>query len=172
VAIAAALVPPIATSGLALSLGDFPLAIGALLLFVINMVTIVLASMASLWMVGIRNLKKTSRWTVIAGSVVIVSVLALGGYLSLQPQEYELTEELPTGLVKAVQESLGTDYGLDSLAVAYDELGVQLNVVVVGKTPAPEELATEVRTVASDHYDQPVRVRLLTRIAIDVDSVD
>jgi uncharacterized hydrophobic protein (TIGR00271 family) len=171
VAIAAALVPPIATSGLALSLGDFPLAIGALLLFSINMVTIVLASMTSLWLVGIRNLKKASRWTAIAGSVVIVSVLALGIYLSLNPKDYELAEEIPTGLVEAVQESLGTDYKLDSLAVAYDELGVQLNVRVVGKTPAPEELATEVRTVASDHYEQPVRVRLLTRIAIDVDSV-
>jgi uncharacterized hydrophobic protein (TIGR00271 family) len=171
VAIAAALVPPIATSGLALSLGDLSLAIGALLLFIINMVTIVLASVISLLAVGIRNLKKMSRWTVIAGGVVIVSVLTLGVYLSLQPRQYELTEELPAGLVAAVQENLGTDYKLDSLAVAYDELGVQLNVHVVGRAPAPEELATTVRTAASDHYDQPVRVRLLTRIAIDVNPV-
>ena len=65
------------TSGLALSLGDFPLAIGALLLFGINMVTIILASMISLWMVGIRNLKKASGWIVAVGSVVIVAVVAL-----------------------------------------------------------------------------------------------
>ena len=57
VAIAAALVPPIATSGLALSIGDFNLAIGALLLFAINMVTIILASMLSLSAVGFRNLR-------------------------------------------------------------------------------------------------------------------
>jgi uncharacterized hydrophobic protein (TIGR00271 family) len=166
VAIAAALVPPIATSGLALSLGDFALALGALLLFGINMVTIVLASVISLLAVGIRNIKKTSRWTVIFGSAVIVSVLALGVYLSLQPREYELTEKLPSGLLEAVQESLGTDYRLDGLAVAYDELGVQLNVQVVGNAPAPKEMATAVRTLISDHYDQPVRVRLLTRIAV------
>jgi len=172
VAIAAALVPPIATSGLALSLGDFPLAIGALLLFGINMVTIVLASMTSLWAVGLRNLKKASRWTMIAGNAVIVVVLALGVYLSLQPKEYELTENIPAGLVEAVQETLGTDYRLDNLAVAYDELGVQLNMQVIGKTPAPEELATDVRTVASDHYDQPVRVRLLTKIEIGVDPLE
>jgi hypothetical protein len=66
-----------------------------------------------------------------------------------------------------VQEILGADYQLEGLSVAYDELGLQLRVSVSGKTPAPAELATEVRTVASDHYDQPVRVRLLTRIAID-----
>jgi uncharacterized hydrophobic protein (TIGR00271 family) len=164
VAIAAALVPPIATSGLAFSLGDFPLAIGALLLFAINMVTIVLASTISLWAVGLRNLKKTSGWTMMAGSVVIVAVLTLGVFLSLKPPEYELTQELPPGLVASVQESVGTTYRFDGLAVAYDELGVQLNVQVVGKTPAPEALATRVRTLVSDHYDQPVRVRLLTRI--------
>jgi uncharacterized hydrophobic protein (TIGR00271 family) len=170
VAIAAALVPPIATSGLALSLGNFPLAIGALLLFGINMVTIVLASMASLWAVGFRNLKKTSRWTVMAGSAVIVAVLALGVYLSLQPKEHKLTKGLPPALVETVQESLGgTGYRLDSLAVAHDELGVQLNLQVVGKTPMPEKLSTKVRTVASDHYGQPVRVRLLTRLEIEVD---
>jgi len=72
--------------------------------------------------------------------------------------------------VEEVRERLGTSYRLDSLAVAYDELGVQLNVRVVGKTPAPEELATAVRTAASDHYDQPVRVRLLTQIETHVDA--
>ena len=172
VAIAAALVPPIATSGLALSLGDFPLALGALLLFGINMVTIVLASMTSLWLVGIRSFKKISRWTRMAVTVVIVMVLALGVYLSLHSKTAELTEELPAGLVETVRESLGKDYALDSLAVAYDELGIQLHVSVAGKTPAPEELATEVRNVASDHYDQPVRVRLLTRIEIDAEPAE
>jgi hypothetical protein len=69
--------------------------------------------------------------------------------------------------VEAVEERLGADYQLQSLSVAYDELGLQLRVTVTGDAPASEELATEVRTVASDHYDQPVRVRLLTRIEID-----
>jgi len=167
VAIAAALVPPIATSGLALSIGDFSLAIGALLLFGINMVTIVFASMLSLWAVGFRNIKKPSRWTVMGGSAVIVSVLALGVTLSLKPQEYELTDKVPSGLVEAVQKQLGANYHLDDLAVAYDELGLQLNLRVVGNAPVTEQLATEVRSLASDHYEQPVRVRLLTRIDLD-----
>ena len=172
VAIATALVPPIATSGLALSLGDYRLAMGALLLFCINMVTIVLASMASLWIVGIRNLKKTSHWTAAVGNLIIVCVLALGIFLSVNSRGYELAEEIPAGLVEAVQENLGGNYKLDSLAVAYDELGLQLNVRVVGRTPAPEELANEVRSIASDHYNQPVRVRLLTNIAIDTDTAE
>jgi uncharacterized hydrophobic protein (TIGR00271 family) len=171
VAIAAALVPPIATSGLALSLGDLPLAMGALLLFGINMVTIVLASMLSLWAVGLRHVRKTSLWREIVGNGVILMVLGLGVYLSVQPKAHELTEELPAGLVEAVQESLGEGYRLDGLAVAYDELGIQLNVSAVGAAPPTEELATAVRSVASDLYAGPVRVRLLTRIAIDTEPV-
>lgn len=170
VAIAAALVPPIATSGLALSLGDFSLALGALLLFGINMVTIVLAAMASLWAVGIRNIKKASLWTRMSGSTVMVAVLVLGVYLSLNEKQYELTQELPAGLVAAVQKSLGNEYRFDKLSVAYDELGVQLRVSVLGKNPAPEELATEVRTTVSDLYKQPVRVRLLSQIEVDASA--
>jgi uncharacterized hydrophobic protein (TIGR00271 family) len=169
VAIAAALVPPIATSGLALSLADFQLAFGALLLFCINMVTITLAAMVSLWLVGMRNLKKMSRWIVASGSIIIAAVLVLGIYLSLQPHEYELTREIPKGLIESVKKNLGTAYSFDSLAVAYDELGVQMNIQVAGNKPAPEELATVVRILVSDHYEQPVRIRLLTRIDLDHD---
>ena len=83
VAIAAALVPPIATSGLALSQGNLELAGNAGVLFVVNMFTIVLASILSLWMVGFRSFKKTSGWVIYTGISVTVSVLVLGIYLSL-----------------------------------------------------------------------------------------
>jgi uncharacterized hydrophobic protein (TIGR00271 family) len=170
VAIAAALVPPIATSGLAFSLGDWRLAVGALLLFGINMVTIVLAAMTSLWAVGIRPQAQRARWLQAVGIGIIVSVLGLGVYLSLQPDQAELTEEVPPGLVAAIEGQLGAAYSFESLAVAYDELGIHLRVNVVGGAPAPEDLASAVRNLASDYYDQPVRVRLLTRIAIETES--
>ena len=67
----------------------------------------------------------------------------------------------------AVQKNVGKGYRFEDLAVAYDELGVQLYVQVVGKAPASDEMATGFRTLISDYYKQPVRVRLLTRIAID-----
>ena len=83
VAIAAALVPPIATSGLALSQGDYTLFGNALLLFTINMFTIILASILSLWMVGFRSFKKTSRWVIYIGIAVTVIVFLIGILLSL-----------------------------------------------------------------------------------------
>ena len=55
VAIAAALVPPIATCGLALTLGEFSLAGGAALLFFTNIVAIVLGTAITFWCVGIST---------------------------------------------------------------------------------------------------------------------
>jgi hypothetical protein len=166
VAIAAALVPPIATAGLALSLGQFDLAIGALLLFGINMVTIILASMLSLWLVGFRNLKKAANWSMMGGSVIITAVLVLGLYLSFHHQKHALTEDLPDGLVAALQQQLGERYQLNNLAIAYDEMGLQLVVDVYGEEPISENMATEVRILASRHYEHPVRVRLMTLINV------
>jgi uncharacterized membrane protein len=55
VAIAAALVPPIATSGLALTMGDLSLSGGASLLFFTNIVAIVLGTAITFWAVGIST---------------------------------------------------------------------------------------------------------------------
>lgn len=57
VAIAAALVPPIATSGIALAHGDLVKGGGALLLFVTNMVTIILGTVLVFRAVGVRSQK-------------------------------------------------------------------------------------------------------------------
>ena len=57
VAIAAALVPPIATSGIALSCLSFQLSLGSLLLFLTNIVTIILGCTIVFWAVGIEARK-------------------------------------------------------------------------------------------------------------------
>jgi uncharacterized hydrophobic protein (TIGR00271 family) len=162
VAIAAALVPPIATSGLALSLGDFYLAFNALLLFVINMVIIVLASTVSLWAVGLRNIKRISRWRMVIGGAVLVASLVLTVSLGFRGATNPLSEGPPADLAAAIQTRLGESYQLTELAIAYDEIGVQLNVQVIGENVTPPELVDEVRTVVRGHFDVPVRVRLLT----------
>jgi uncharacterized hydrophobic protein (TIGR00271 family) len=167
VAIAAALVPPIATSGLALSLGNLDLAFNALLLFIINMVTIVLASMTSLWAVGLRNIKKASQWTMLAGSAVLVSVLVLGIYLSLRPDTNPVARQAPVSLMETVGEMLGESHRLEGVSVAYDELGVQLNLRIEGDTVLPNALADDIRAAVRSNFDKAVRVRLVTSVAAD-----
>ena len=84
VAIAAALVPPIATAGLAVPLGSWRLAGGASLLFFTNVIAIVLGTAITFWAVGIstyvdtKHGQKVRTWPRywFAGFVLISCVLA------------------------------------------------------------------------------------------------
>ena len=55
VAIAAALVPPIASAGIALALGRSSQALGAASLFGVNLILIILASAFTLYCMGVRS---------------------------------------------------------------------------------------------------------------------
>ena len=84
VAIAAALVPPIATSGLALTMGNLTLAGGASMLFFINIVAIVLGTAITFWSVGISTRVATDdrpvqTWPRVwfAGFVIVSFLLAI-----------------------------------------------------------------------------------------------
>lgn len=88
VAIAAALVPPIAVSGIAFSYGEFLKSGGALLLFVTNMVTIILGASLVFSAVGIRSQKEgpnAAKWPryvlllLVVLSVLITIVIELHG---------------------------------------------------------------------------------------------
>lgn len=61
VAIAAALVPPIASAGLSLAVGNTDNAIGAASLFGINLICIILASAITLYVLGVRANKRLSQ---------------------------------------------------------------------------------------------------------------
>ena len=145
VAIAAALVPPIATSGLALSIGSLALAFNSFLLFVINMFTIVLASMTTLWAVGLRNIKKASGWRLFAVNAIPLAVLPLGIFLGTWPVIESHDKRIPAGLVMQTEKQLGAQFNLDSLGLAYDEMGLQFNLMVVRNHEVPPSLANRIR---------------------------
>jgi uncharacterized hydrophobic protein (TIGR00271 family) len=86
VAIAAALVPPIATSGIALAHGDLVKGGGALLLFVTNIVTIILGTALVFRAVGVRSQKEgqaAAKWPryslllLVALSILVTVMMAL-----------------------------------------------------------------------------------------------
>jgi uncharacterized hydrophobic protein (TIGR00271 family) len=64
IAIATSLVPPIATIGLALSVLELNVAIGATLLFLSNATAIVLGAASALWIVGMRGPREICPFTV------------------------------------------------------------------------------------------------------------
>ena len=115
VAIAAALVPPIATAGLATSVGDASLAFGATLLFVTNMLAIVLAAASVLWAVGLRYQSGGSRWTRAQGFALVIGTVALAFVLGFLPVRYEPPDRIPKALRAAVREAVGEDFAIDRI---------------------------------------------------------
>jgi uncharacterized hydrophobic protein (TIGR00271 family) len=86
VAIAAALVPPLATSGMSASRFEWPLAWGSLLLFLTNIVAIILGTTTTFWMVGIRPEKRdkpTPNWPLAALLVLVALTIGLTALMSL-----------------------------------------------------------------------------------------
>ena len=94
----------------------------------------------------------------------MLSVLVLGAFLSIKPDSRATPNQLPTELIPALRETLGSDYQLESIAVAYDEIGIQLNVRVTGTQLAPAGLAAAIRSTARSYVGTPVRVRLVTQL--------
>ena len=182
VAIAAALVPPIATAGLALSIDEYKLAFGATLLFVINTFAIVLAAQVSLWAVGLRNVKQQSRSTARIGAGVIGGVLALAIYLSIFSRGQDVQQLLPepSTLVAAIEAELkdawqeagskrDQRFRLRRIDVSHDAGGYEVIVRVTGPGFVPKRLSDEVRRIARDQLDEPVEVRVVTQYPLDTD---
>lgn len=85
VAIAAALVPPLAASGMALSLGEWSDAQGALLLFLTNIVAIILGTTTTFWSVGIRPEKRdkpTPAWPLWLFVGLVAATVGLTAWMS------------------------------------------------------------------------------------------
>lgn len=76
VAIAAALVPPIATVGISAGLGKYSNATGAALLFGTNVVTVILGAAFNFWLAGLRGRGEGGEWR---RRIIILLMLAMGG---------------------------------------------------------------------------------------------
>jgi len=102
VAIAAALVPPIATSGMAFAIGNWVLCGGALLLFLTNIVFIVLGTALVFWAIGIdtrvtkdKSKTKTAKWTRywFAAFVVVSLLIATGMTITAMTPDQKKDED-------------------------------------------------------------------------------
>jgi uncharacterized hydrophobic protein (TIGR00271 family) len=93
VAIAAALVPPICTFGLGIAIGDAELAVGALLLFAANIVSVAVVGAAVFWWFGMKPPPSRRTTRLAYTSLVILSVLALSTILVLLQTRQRASEE-------------------------------------------------------------------------------
>ena len=175
VAIAAALVPPIATSGIALAIGRPLLSAGAALLFFTNIVAIVLGAAASLFAVGLRGGHAHSRdrpWVrnAFGTLVVLVTVLAipLSWVLYARLPGRAVADELVSSLRSRVEQQDGRH--LASVRHLRSDDAVELEVVIAAPTAQPATLARDLADVARAHTRRSTRVRLVTRLESRGDS--
>ncbi len=106
VAIAASLVPPIATSGLATSLGVVPIATGSALLFLTNIVAIILGAAAAWWVIGFRDAHEYGgfgTWGPRVATGLMLFALCLGIYESWPSTNLE--KQLTTAIETKLEET-------------------------------------------------------------------
>lgn len=168
VAIAAALVPPIATTGICLAMGKFTVAKGAGLLFGTNVVAIVIGSAVNFFMAGIRGRGTgAGSW---AKRTAILFALVMAGLV------LPLSSALVSRIAGAseVEESLLAMGGERGLAVrsvqrVKYESGVQvIEVLVDASEPVGEADVRTLQETAEGVVDGKVRVRVVTRLVSEV----
>jgi len=173
VAIAAALVPPLATVGISLAMGQWRLSLGATVLFVTNIVSIVLGTACSFLAVGIRGSHThgafQSRSLRVAIGLIVLFV-SLGIYESL-PKAV-----IPNAFRDQLETYIDSRDGVRLISIARGKTSEPdtVDVLLQSSTPLEKGISDYIRTLAEKEFDAPIRVRVTNELVtvIDTDATD
>ncbi|WP_339105614.1 TIGR00341 family protein [Haloterrigena salinisoli] len=175
VMIAAALIPPAAAAGIAIAWGEPSAAIGATALVFVNILSVNLAGLVTLWWAGYRpeslfslgeTEQRVRRRVVGLAVIVLVFAVFLGAitYSSYTASTFEQNANEEAELL--LSEGEFAEYQLLEFEVVMDEdypfVSPQRVVVTVGGPPgeAPPELADRLHERISQHTDEEVDVQV------------
>ncbi|SDR39919.1 TIGR00341 family protein [Natronobacterium texcoconense] len=175
VMIAAALIPPAAAAGIAIAWGQPSAAIGSTALVLVNVLSVNLAGLLTLWYVGYRpeNLfslgeteQRVRRRVVGLAAIVFIFALFLGGitYASYVTATFEENAREEVELVLSEEEF--EQYQLLEFEVVMDDdypfVSPERVIVTIGGPPgeSPPELAETLRDRINQHTDDPVEVEV------------
>jgi hypothetical protein len=142
-----------------MSIGEYEIAIGALLLFAVNIVAIVGAAGVALWAVGIRQVVKPKSLTHLLGYALSLITIVLALALVFSPPLLAP----PVELVEAVESALADDYRLRRIRLDGEREGVGVQVDVGGSRLPDTQLKQQLRGIARDHLGKDATVRLTYR---------
>jgi uncharacterized hydrophobic protein (TIGR00271 family) len=166
VAIATALVPPLASSAICLARGEYRLGAGALLLAFANIVGIQVASSVVMWLCGYRgqSLVRGARGRLLKRSVVSVALfVALGVLLTLNLRRLIRNESYEASVRTALQVEAASHQGVYLADVRFRRETGQVVVIAVYRTPiafTPEQVAKIERTLPRAGGDTNVELRI------------
>ena len=187
VAIAAALVPPIATVGIAVSFGEFGVARGAAILFATNVVAIILGAAMTFYATGVRASREAGKRKVWVRRTLLVLVLcALGLAVPLgsvlitkvakrvvvDPQERRI-QRVPDALYQAMKEVIESEGDGNRLGkvTAFRERGGQvLELEVTSEGVLDEALVEALADRATAVSGIPTRVRVMIKLVVEAEA--
>ncbi|MCM8529060.1 MAG: TIGR00341 family protein, partial [Lentisphaeraceae bacterium] len=179
VAIAAALVPPIASAGIALSLGKTSEATGATVLFFTNVVCIILGSSFTFFAAGVRYNKSRSsnRWVQQAyiGLIVALSLLVIPLSSTLVSK---ITDKFSASIKldgrekyrELIQEIINKnpDTGVISLVkIDITDNKKTISVNLLSSKVPDKKLVTDIEKAIEDKLKKKVKIRLLPTIVVE-----
>ena len=164
VGIAVALVPPLATVGICLQLGERSLAGGALLLFLTNLAAIVLASAVMIFAAGFRSEHTATRHTRVGFVVAVLLVIGVGVPLTLHTLSVARDAQATRTVTRAIAD---WDPDVDIVSVEVDQTEHVVVVdLVVATTRDPlniSELADELRERLGKPVELDIHIQLEKR---------
>ena len=169
VAIAAALVPPIATVGIAVAIGEVAIARGATLLFGTNVVAIILGAALALYAVGLRPARGRP-WPlwgrrVVGGLLGTLAVLAVPLSMVAAASWKEATAPARADLRAAV-DAAAASHEAQVVRVEWRprEDGRRLEIVLQAALPPPPDVAASLAAALAQHLEAGDSLQVETRL--------
>ncbi len=166
VAIATALVPPLASGGILLARGEIQLAFGGLLLFFANFVAIQISSSLVLWLRGYHQLtyRVAGRSNLLAGNLVSLGLLiVLAVALGLNFTQSLARQNLETEVRAAVKAELTRWPDAQLVELTFTEAGAGLDLDITARTsrqPTYQEVVA-LQTAIAARLQRPTALKLI-----------
>jgi uncharacterized hydrophobic protein (TIGR00271 family) len=162
VAIAAALVPPVATAGICTAWSEWDVASGALLLFLTNIVAIILGSACSLYATGIRGSHHHGHFAGWVPRVAIALILIASG---LAIYEVMLHADLSPNLRSALEQRINRETSCEYLSASPHQRDGKrrIDILIATSSETPQSLLEDLMRLVRDHGDHANALRLETR---------
>ena len=173
VAIAAALVPPLAVVGIACASGVYWLAGASAVLLVTNLVAIILGAALVFRCLGVSGGLTHSARPIWASRIIIMLILSAG--LLIYPLADRAQKQARLGQTRphtfpaslkvrtAVQDRIDQEQGIEVLMVA--RVGVEpehgINIVLVTKQEIPQTLSKDLNTIVDTALEENIKVRVV-----------
>ncbi len=180
VAIATALVPPLASASILLARGEFTLAFGALELVMVNLVAIQFSTSVVLWMTGFRRVTRMSGQPIPQflkqNLLSIVMLVVLGVSLSVNSRFAIAKQIFETKTRFVLKQEIDSSLGTHLVEVRFDRTAgtTIVRAVIRGpKPPTKEQVATMENLLPAPPDGTPVtlRIRFVSLMIIDRDGL-